>query len=91
MRRRPMVFALATIVALATLFLLRKVDPAGVVLAGVDAGKPEPTVAQLRDEIEQLKQLLPDQAHAMHDVSGHFTNLWFAGAGELAAGRVLFR
>ena len=36
-------------------------------------------VAQLRAEIERLKGLVPDQAHAMKDVGYHFANLWFAG------------
>jgi hypothetical protein len=63
---------------LTTFFSLRRTDHTAVALAA-DAKQPEPTLAQLRDEIEQLKQLLPDQAHAMQDVSYHFTNLWFAG------------
>jgi hypothetical protein len=78
---RPTVVAIASMLTLASLFLLRKADRNSVVLAA-DAKQPELTVAQLRDEIEQLKQLLPDQAHAMHDVSTHFTNLWFAGQQE---------
>jgi hypothetical protein len=41
--------------------------------------EPAPTVAQLSSEIEALKKLLPDQAHAMSDVGYHFSNLWFAG------------
>jgi hypothetical protein len=33
----------------------------------------------LRAEVERLKGLVPDQAHAMKDVGYHFANLWFAG------------
>jgi hypothetical protein len=32
----------------------------------------------LAAEVERLKQIVPDQSHAMHDVDYHFTNLWFA-------------
>jgi hypothetical protein len=39
-------------------------------------------VASLRAEIERLKTIVPDQAHAMKDVDYHFTNLWFAGKSE---------
>ncbi|MBI2929591.1 MAG: hypothetical protein HYY24_28335 [Verrucomicrobia bacterium] len=35
-------------------------------------------VAALRAEVERLKTLVPDQAHAMEDVGYHFANLWFA-------------
>lgn len=40
---------------------------------------PKPDLASLQAEIERLKQIVPDQAHAMQDVEYHFTNLWFAG------------
>ena len=39
---------------------------------------PKPDLASLQAEIERLKQVVPDQAHAMQDVDYHFTNLWFA-------------
>jgi hypothetical protein len=35
-------------------------------------------VALLKTEVERLKKIVPDQAHAMMDVDYHFTNLWFA-------------
>jgi hypothetical protein len=35
--------------------------------------------AALKAEIERLKELVPDQSHAMKDVGYHFANLWFAG------------
>lgn len=78
-QRRIMIFV--TVASAAVLGLLRITDRGAVVLAADDK-KSEPTLAQLQDEIEHLKQLLPDQAHAMHDVSYHFTNLWFAGKQE---------
>lgn len=36
-------------------------------------------LAALRMEVERLKKVVPDQAHAMADVDYHFANLWFAG------------
>ena len=42
-------------------------------------GRAAPSdVAALKEEIETLKRLLPDQAHGMADVDYHFSNLWFA-------------
>ena len=38
----------------------------------------QPDIASLKEEVETLKRLLPDQAHAMADVDYHFSNLWFA-------------
>ncbi len=38
----------------------------------------QPDIATLQEEVETLKRLLPDQAHAMADVDYHFSNLWFA-------------
>lgn len=40
--------------------------------------RPADDLATLRAEIERLKKVVPDQAHAMQDVDYHFTNLWFA-------------
>lgn len=42
------------------------------------AQQPSATNEHLKAEIESLKRLLPDQAHAMVDVGYHFSNLWFA-------------
>lgn len=50
---------------------------ASVALAQQTA-QQKPELAALQAEIERLKQVVPDQAHAMHDVDYHFTNLWFA-------------
>lgn len=41
-----------------------------------------PELATLRADVERLKAVVPDQAHAMKDVDYHFTNLWFAGEAE---------
>jgi hypothetical protein len=43
-----------------------------------EAAKPPADLATLQAEIELLKKVVPDQAHAMMDVDYHFTNLWFA-------------
>ena len=42
------------------------------------AKRPVASLESLQDEIERLKKIVPDQAHAMQDVDYHFTNLWFA-------------
>ena len=42
------------------------------------AKRPAASLESLQDEIERLKKIVPDQAHAMQDVDYHFTNLWFA-------------
>jgi hypothetical protein len=39
-------------------------------------------VASLQAEVNRLKGMVPDQSHAMKDVSYHFANLWFAGQKE---------
>jgi hypothetical protein len=43
--------------------------------------KPD-EMAALKAEVALLKGKVPDQSHAMADVSYHFTNLWFAGQNE---------
>lgn len=40
--------------------------------------QPQLDVAKLQAEVERLKGIVPDQAHAMQDVDYHFCNLWFA-------------
>jgi hypothetical protein len=47
-------------------------------LAQTTAASPT-EVAALRAEVEALKRMMPDQAHAMSDVDYQFANLWFAG------------
>src|SRR3546814_527274 len=39
-------------------------------------------IAQLKQEIEELKRRLPSQSHTMMDVDYQFANLWFAGTAE---------
>src|SRR2546427_13015736 len=39
-------------------------------------------IARLKDEIERLKGMLPDQSPVMKDVAYHFSNLWFAGQAQ---------
>jgi hypothetical protein len=42
------------------------------------AAAPLPDLASLQQQIEDLKRLLPGQAHVMADVEHHFSNLWYA-------------
>jgi len=50
--------------------------------ASAQTGNAASTNADLRAEIEAIKTKLPDQSHAMQDVSYHFSNLWFAAQKE---------
>lgn len=43
---------------------------------------PAPDLKTIQAEVERLKKISPDQAHAMQDVDYHFTNLWFAAKQE---------
>jgi hypothetical protein len=52
--------------------------PASAVATAQDAGKPPLDLQSLQADIERLKKVVPDQAHAMQDVDYHFANLWFA-------------
>lgn len=36
-------------------------------------------IARLKAEVDRLKNVVPDQSHAMSDVGYHYANLWFAG------------
>lgn len=56
-------------------------QPAGTSANGA-AGDQTAEVARLKDEIERLKALMPDQSHVMKDVAYHFSNLWFAGQAQ---------
>jgi len=47
-----------------------------------DVPKAAGELNALRAEVAALKDLLPDQSHAMSDVGYHFTNLWFAVQGQ---------
>jgi hypothetical protein len=46
------------------------------------AEKAPPDLQSLAAELEVIKGKLPDQSHAMQDVSYHAGNLWFAGEHE---------
>jgi hypothetical protein len=49
---------------------------------GTSAADQAAEIARLKEEIERLKGLVPDQAHVMQDVAYHFSNLWFAGQAQ---------
>ena len=51
----------------------------GVKVAWAQQEQPVP---DLLAEIEAIKGKLPDQSHAMQDVSYHFSNLWFAAQSD---------
>ena len=46
------------------------------------AGDRAADVARLKEEIERLKSLVPDQSHIMKDIAYHFSSLWFAGRAQ---------
>lgn len=54
----------------------------GTVSLAADSEKKPDEVALLKAEVDRLKGMVPDQAHAMADVGYHYTNLWFAGQNE---------
>jgi len=56
-------------------------QPAGT-SPSVASGDQAAEVARLKDEIERLKALMPDQSHVMKDVAYRFSNLWFAGQAQ---------
>jgi len=47
--------------------------------AGAASAVADEQTKALKAEIAALKELLPDQSHAMSDVAYHASNLWFAG------------
>ncbi|MEP7313068.1 MAG: hypothetical protein ABI859_10830 [Pseudomonadota bacterium] len=51
-----------------------------VFAADTDSPSANTEIAALKAEVEQLRALLPGQAHAMVDVDYNFANLWFASA-----------
>lgn len=59
-------------------------QPMGIAPQSVRAhdASEQPTLdlAKLQAELERMKGIVPDQAHAMQDVDYHFTNLWFAAS-----------
>lgn len=83
-RRQPRLFVVTFLagVAVGASFLsqsLFSVPPPSVAVAQQPA-LPKPDLASLQAEIDRLKQVVPDQAHAMQDVDYHFTNVWFAAS-----------
>jgi hypothetical protein len=40
--------------------------------------KPDPTIAELKAEVERLKSIAPTQSHVMADTAIQFSSLWFA-------------
>lgn len=85
--KRP-ILALVSVAFLAggivSLFLCRPVEElhdhfSSSAQAQESPPRPAVDVAALHAEVERLKKVVPDQAHAMSDVDYHFTNLWFAG------------
>lgn len=83
MTRSPLTFVLAGGLVLAAGLALPRsqplpqTPPGSAPAASLDVLKE---IAVLRAEIEHLKTLVPDQAHAMEDVGYHFANLWFAAS-----------
>jgi len=65
----------ALIVGVAAGLAGRMVEPAEQTGSADQAAE----IARLKDEIEHLKGMVPDQSHVMKDVAYHFSNLWFAG------------
>jgi hypothetical protein len=57
-------------------------QPAPVAHVETTGKRPTGDLAVIQAEVERLKQIVPDQAHAMQDVGYHFSNLWFAGQHE---------
>ena len=55
---------------------------ASAAYAQQSASKSPADLAALAAEVERLKQVVPDQSHAMSDVDYHFSNLWFAGQAQ---------
>jgi hypothetical protein len=53
--------------------------PAPRTYAADSGGSNGDELAALKAEVARLKGMVPDQSHAMSDVSAHFSNLWFAG------------
>jgi hypothetical protein len=56
---------------------IRHADAAQAVPASTNS-----EIASLQAEVNRLRGVVPDQSHAMKDVSYHFANLWFAGQKE---------
>jgi hypothetical protein len=77
----PVVALVAFSLGAACGFMLPRPLARSVPVAHVPASANRPTadLATIQADVERLKQVVPDQAHAMQDVGFHFSNLWFAG------------
>jgi len=53
-------------------------NPSPAMTTHTQTADDSPDLKSLQAEIERLKSIAPDQAHAMQDVDYHFTNLSFA-------------
>jgi hypothetical protein len=73
------VFVLLTLLLVIGLLATNTPSPLNVSAAESPTSPAQELVA-LNAELNRLKGLLPDQAHAMKDVGYHFANLWFAGS-----------
>jgi hypothetical protein len=51
----------------------------GLAAARQEAKPQIDEMAALKAEVARLKGMVPDQSHAMADVSYHYSHLWFAG------------
>jgi hypothetical protein len=77
-RSMAIVLAACVVVCCISLVLFQKEAQFSVAHAQSPAEPSSADITALRGEIERLKKVVPDQAHAMQDVDYHFTNLWFA-------------
>lgn len=73
---------LLLVIAFVAVAWLQHLEPDGVAKAATKDQSVGDELVALRAEVERLKSLVPDQAHAMSDVDYHFSNLWFAGKAE---------
>lgn len=87
MPRKRLTWALVACLALGASLMLLRSQPSPQTAPTTTTTPPGSTnelatlradVEKLRVEVERLKGLVPDQAHAMEDVGYHFANLWFA-------------
>jgi hypothetical protein len=77
--RLARVLGLALAVLVSVSLLVASARPAQQPAAVSPAPGGSSEVAALQAQLDRLKGMLPDQAHAMSDVGYQFANLWFAG------------
>lgn len=71
-------FTLALLLLGAVLFTTSFAPVPGLAAGEDTAGGAAAEIKALQAEVARLKQVVPDQSHAMKDVAYHFANLWFA-------------